>query len=188
MRPVAKAHGAADTATSLLRKFGYRSALLLSSPARWKLPACTIVTNGDAGRTLTSVDRRALKVLCVEVNTSADEPSTACSPGLARTLNLVLASPRSLTLSVCVASPTTSSPPEAVSVSAMGTSLPEPTMLFARPTPTSTVSPGAIASGAFGNITMSPRTTVRVLLAAVVSSFTATAITRRLPLKLSGTV
>ena len=35
---------------------------------------------------------------------------------------------------------------------------------------------------------MSPRTTVRVLLAAVVSSFTATAITRRLLLKLSGTV
>ena len=126
--------------------------------------------------------------LCAALKASDAEPSCVAAPVLARTLNLVLTSPRSLTCSACVASPTTSSPPDACMVSATGAALPEPAMLLARPTPTSTVSPGARASGALGKITMSPRTVVRVLLAAVAWSFTATAITRRLPLKLSGTV
>ena len=54
--------------------------------------------------------------------------------------------------------------------------------------PMSTVSPGDKEVGMVGNRTMSPRTTVWVLAAATASSFTTTAITRMVPLKLSGTV
>ncbi len=116
------------------------------------------------------------------------EPSCACAPGLARTRNLVEPSEFSLIFKACCAAPTTSRPPVTARPRLTAASLPEPRALFDTPTPISTSSPGVIATGTFGNSTRSPRTVVLAMAEAAVSSFTATAITRNEPLKLSGTV
>ncbi len=178
----------AETASSLLAKFGYASSCDLSSPLPIAMPLCTSVTKAEAGRTLRSVDSLALALPLVAVKITLAEPSAACAPDLARRWNTVLPSPRSPILSVWTASPTTSRPALTARFSLIVASLPEPAMLLATPMPTSTVSPGAIDTGTVGSSTMSPRTVAVVLAEATVLSSTTTAITRSAPLKLSGTV
>ena len=90
--------------------------------------------------------------------------------------------------SVALAAPSTSSCGGACSVTTTWAPLPEPATLLATPRLTSKVSPGATIGGTFGVRTKSPRTRLFASAAPTASSFTATAITRSVPLKYSGTV
>ena len=90
--------------------------------------------------------------------------------------------------SVVLAGPSTSSDRDASIATCTCAPFPEPATLFATPTVTSKVSPGATMSGTFGESTKSPRTRDFASAAPTASGLTATAITRSVPLKYSGTV
>ena len=82
-----------------------------------------------------------------------------------------------------VAPPTTCSPLPTFTATSMAAPLPEPLTLLATPTETSNSSPGAATMGTLGESTKSPRTIAFLSAMPTASGATATAITRRVPLK-----
>ena len=116
------------------------------------------------------------------------EPSFTALPVLAFSLNMATPSFFSPIFNVCASLPTTSRCADVFRDTATCASLPEPGTLLATPTETSNSSPGAAASGAFGESTKSPCTMALLLSVPMVDSLTATAINRSVPLKVSGTV
>ncbi len=148
-----------------------------------RYPAASVVTKGTAGRTLSAVVSRPRLSPRRASKRRLAEPSSA----RARTRKTALPSRSSGTASSTSRGPRTSRCFEVSRLSLGRASLPEPVTRLASPTETSSSSPGAAKVGAFGLSTKSPRTTVFFSKAPMAASEAATAITRSVPLQLSGT-